>query len=76
MASMKHIATPLFEHDCSKCRLLGNVFVPFYDYAPADMYKCGHHFILRFSNDDSDTREGTVDLLPIWFRTETEIERK
>ena len=76
MSVIKHLATPLYEHTCPQCTLLGNVFVPFDDYAPADMYKCGSHFILRFSNEPSDTREGTSDLLPIWFKTEAELERK
>lgn len=60
---------PLFHHDCPHCTFLGNVRVPIQNYEPADMYKCEHHFVLRFSDEPSDNRSGNHETLAFWFRT-------
>ena len=73
MSAMKHLATPLYEHDCPDCTFLGTVFVPIQKFEPADMYKCKHQYVLRFSSEPSDNRSGTHESLGFWFRTEKEV---
>lgn len=76
MSAIKHLATPLYEHDCPRCTFLGTVFVPIRDYEPADMYKCNKSYIMRFSSDPADNSSGDHETLSFWFRTEEELFKK
>ena len=76
MSAFKTLATPLYEHDCPRCTFLGSVFVPIEKFKPADMYKCDHQYVLRFSDDPSDNRSGDHETLSFWFRTEQEVMAK
>jgi len=67
---------PLYEHDCPQCKFLGSVRVPIQAFEVADMYKCEHQYVLRFSSEPSDNRSGTHETLAFWFRTEKEVFNK
>ena len=58
---------PLYTHDCNRCKFIGMIKVPFYDFQIADFYKCKERYVLRTSSLPSDNASFGVEQLPTYF---------